>query len=743
MPAWPANCTVFARQLPFLLGIYAALRLGSCAQSFAQPIIVNLGVSNSSARFELAPPQVTLISGTTAARLEQLPALVAAANWDDALATLADVTAAEPGRVVAIDANRYIGLREYCHRQIARWPAAGLARYRQRVDAAAEQLYRTGLANRDEQLLQRILDDAFCSSWGDDALFALGELALERGDYQAARRYCEQISTIQRDPTDWLGYPYTNLDVAAVRARLILVSIRAGEWDRARLELDMFQRLHPKSAGRFGGQDGEFAIALQRLLAAAHDWPIARPSSEWPTFAGTCSRNGIAPALGLINGPAWREAIRISAVDRPTFQPQPRPVLEGMGRLSIDPAQPKQPELACFPVIADDRIYFCDESNIYAANIMDGTPAVTGTGEIYKGDPSPESGRSIRDFRIWESGVPRRTLTLLNGVLYGRIGAPATAKLQAGESTASDRLVGLALSRDGLLAFSARPEEGQWSFDGVPVGDERNLYVAMRRSDVNPQAAIACFDATTGRQLWRTLIGSANTLAGGRVDEVSHNLLTLVGDRIYFNSNIGLIASLQTTDGAIKWLHAYERGIGFAANERPPAHFGRDLSPAMHNRGVLYLAPVDTPNVFALDAETGRRLWSTGELPSGIHLLGVVDGTVVVAGSHISGIDAISGKIRYTWPVQSTAERLGLGRGVIAGHEAFFPTRKEIQVLDATTGRPTRSPISLSPVGGMGANLIAAKGQLIAAGPERIMAFGETLYPDTSRPGSSENETSH
>jgi outer membrane protein assembly factor BamB len=257
---------------------------------------------------------------------------------------------------------------------------------------------------------------------------------------------------------------------------------------------------------------------------------------------------------------------------------------------------------------------------------------------------------------------------------------------------------------------------------------------------VNTHSAIACFDATTGRQLWRTLVGSANTLASGRADEISHNLLTLVGDRIYFNSNMGLIASLRTSDGAINWLHAYERSKGFAANERPPAHFSRDLSPAMYDHGMLYLAPVDTPNVFALDAETGRRVWSTDELASGIHLLGVVDGTVVVAGSQLSGIDAHSGKIRYTWPEQSADEPQGLGRGVIAGHETFFPTRKEIQVVNVTSGRPTRTPISLSPVGGMGANLIAAKGYLIAAGPERIMAFGESLNPDALRRGSSENE---
>ena len=29
----------------------------------------------------------------------------------------------------------------------------------------------------------RVVDELYCSSWGDDALLALGELALERADY--------------------------------------------------------------------------------------------------------------------------------------------------------------------------------------------------------------------------------------------------------------------------------------------------------------------------------------------------------------------------------------------------------------------------------------------------------------------------------------------------------------------------------------------------------------------------------
>jgi outer membrane protein assembly factor BamB len=696
----------------------------ACAASVtAQPgrlRILDAANRSGLGRVELSPPQVPLVSGTTAARLEQVPALVADANWDDAIDTLIDLSRAEPDRVVAVDGNRYLGLREYCHRQIARWPADGLTRYRQRVDGQAERWYRVGLAARNNEALGRVVDEAFCSSWGDDALFALGELALERADYAAARRYLEQITPLLRDPAGWLTYPASNIDAAAVHARLVLTSIRAGEWDRAQMELDMFRRLHPQASGPFAGRVGLILAELQRLLAMARDWPEAPPSVAWQTFGGSNSRNHIAAAIGPVNGPAWRDAVRLTGVIQAAYQTLS--IVDGRPQLSTIGGS--QPALSHYPIAAEGLVYFTDGARVYAAAISDGSPAITSDGVVYRDERPAEIGGRGGAERSWQHGVPRHTLTLIDHILYVRSGSPVTSYAQA-EAVAGSDVVGLDLSREGLLALRAQRDERQWSFDGVPVGDGRNLYVAMRRSDVDPQAAVACFDATSGRQRWRTTIGSANTPAGGRGDEITHNLVTPVGDRVFFNSNLGLIASLRTRDGAIVWLHRYERSPhGRIESGRPSDEFARDPSPAVYHQGRLIVAPSDTSRAFALDAETGAAIWSTEDLAGACHLLGVVDGVLIAGGDRLHGVDAATGKIRFTWPEQGTSTNRGQGRGVIAGLEVFWPTAKEIHVLDAITGRPTRTQISLAPIGEKGANLAAADGYLIAAGPERMMAYG-------------------
>ena len=144
--------------------------------AFAQPMQLRAGPA---ARRELSPPQVDLISSTTAARLEQVRALAADKNWDEAIDILQQLAADDSSRVVDLGDGRFVPLRTYCHLQLSRLPAEALAAYRRRVDPLAERWYVAGLKEHDERLLMRVVDELYCSSWGDDALLALGELALE------------------------------------------------------------------------------------------------------------------------------------------------------------------------------------------------------------------------------------------------------------------------------------------------------------------------------------------------------------------------------------------------------------------------------------------------------------------------------------------------------------------------------------------------------------------------------------
>ena len=161
-------------------------------------------------------------------------------------------------------------------------------------------------------------------------------------------------------------------------------------------------------------------------------------------------------------------------------------------------------------------------------------------------------------------------------------------------------LVCLDLAAEGRLLWKIAPEEG-WAFEGSPVADDRGVYVAMRRHDIRPQAFVACFDADTGRLRWRRFVCGAETPARGVLPEYTHNLLTLSGGTLYYNTNLGAVAALRADDGRVLWVSLYPRALrGDLAKLAP--HWRRDLNPCVFDRGTLLVAPADSPRIFAFDA---------------------------------------------------------------------------------------------------------------------------------------------
>ena len=49
----------------------------------------------------------------------------------------------------------------------------------------------------------------------------------------------------------------------------------------------------------------------------------------------------------------------------------------------------------------------------------------------------------------------------------------------------------------GPTVWQIAADDEKWAFEGSPLVDGTDVYVAMRKSDVRPQVHVACFDAET------------------------------------------------------------------------------------------------------------------------------------------------------------------------------------------------------------------------------------------------------
>jgi outer membrane protein assembly factor BamB len=300
--------------------------------------------------------------------------------------------------------------------------------------------------------------------------------------------------------------------------------------------------------------------------------------------------------------------------------------------------------------------------------------------------------------------------------------------------SAQSYLMCLDLAREGSAAWDSRqsfPLDEKWSFEGSPICDGANLYVALRRSDVHPQAHIACLDATTGKMRWQRWVCSAETPAQGQMEEITHNLLTLHGGVLYYNTNLGAVAAVDASDGHVKWLRRYPRAPGGDLTRRE-AHYYRDLTPCVYENDTVFAAPSDSARILAIDAGTGELRWETTLAEDTVHLLGVSGGNLIATGDKIWWFNIVTGKpTRMPWPIDKPG---GYGRGTIVDGKVFWPTRERVFVFDAKTGEEARSPIEIMRAhGAFGGNLIVAEGWFLSVTSDTIYGFPQVAVAEDTQ----------
>ena len=689
-----------------------------CAEGVGMAQVPSLATGN---RFELAETvRLDRADSTVQTYLNRVKTYLADQQWSEAIDTLLQVMESSGGKLLGVTEHRYVSIRDYCQLQLVSLPPEALALYRSRVDGVAKRWYEEGVANRDRRRLLDVVDQMLASSWSDNALLALGEIALERGDHASARAYWEKAIPVEQPgdgPRTWLSVPDTDLDLAGIRARLVLVSILEGSPRRAKEELERFRQLHADARGRFGGQEANYAEALGAMLAESGTWPPIKTAAGWPTFAGSPLRNHRAPRPVDPANVAWRLPLRNSLPGKGALWGTEVPGR----RVAEDDQQP----LSYHPVVAGDLVLVNNQVEILAVDLKTGKPAWGhGSAAIYQ-DQFDEAVHAL--YNPSDSlGVPRFTMTVHGGKLFARMGTAVSSRpRETAMAGGRGYLVCLDLESEGRLLWKISPDEEGLAFEGSPLTDGSYVYVAMRRSDIQPQALVACYAADTGELVWRQFICAAETPARGMLHETTHNLLTLSGDTIYYNTNLGAVSALSVGDGRVKWVSLYPR-VRRGDLFNPPPHWSRDLTPCLFDRGILYVAPADSQRIFAVEAATGQILWQTGpEVEAVVHLLGVA-GDRLIAGGHrlywigLEGAD--QGRVKHVWP--DGHEKLGHGRGVLAGNLVYWPTREQIYVFDQHTAQ-LKKQISLVPRGVTGGNLLMAEGQLLIATGDELIALAE------------------
>ncbi len=310
-------------------------------------------------------------------------------------------------------------------------------------------------------------------------------------------------------------------------------------------------------------------------------------------------------------------------------------------------------------------------------------------------------------------------------------------------------LVAVDRATDGKLLWKKPPSEISVShkpgenasrnlgFEGTPVADAHNIYVAMTDRREQTATYVVCLDGETGATRWVRYLGAASSDAENMMGfgmgmgmgmgglpapgDYGHRLLTLDGATIYYQTNLGAVAALDAETGSIRWVATYPR-----QDRSPGGPHDRDLNPAVLHDGLVMVAPDDANAIYAFDAATGRPVWKSEPIPDEVrlaHLLGVAKGRLVATGDRVLLFDVKTGKMLHSWPDSGHGFE-GYGRGVLAGDKIYWPTLREIHVLQQEDALRSDPPIRLQETyQETGGNLAIGDGYLIVAQERKLVVF--------------------
>lgn len=669
----------------------------------------------------------TVPADTTVAKsLGQVEEFAAAGRWQDALEILQQLTETHSAALTQIRAGEAGGTAWYANVAtranilLARLPVGARADYRARLDPLAREWFAEWEETRRETALQRILRTAFLSSYGDDALWAQGEVAWDRGEFATARRLWTQLVPLPAEVTDdrfpgVLRYPDTDLELASVRARLILCSVMLKEPERAKREIDRFAAEFPQAEGVLGGRTG-LLVELLRQMSETLGLPQPLPwSGDFATFGGSMSRQWIAGPLPDLATPKWSAELRPNSL--PLWY---RQVLQRDGG-----------PLAYHPVIWRDLVLVADEGSISAWNLLTGEPAWSTEGnlrlEIYPAVPADRESAPDRP----SLGMPHYTLTIDGGRLYARMGWPVTSPSRRELRPLISTLICLDLEHgqgqlEWMVSSEELPAEGgpPWSWEGTPVVEQGRVYAVACRRRPQLELAVVCVEPAEGRIEWMRPVCTGRPQAEEDYNRISHLLLSAAEGRLFLSTDAGVILSLDATDGRLDWAVTYETATepgGF--RQMMP---GFSLLPCVVHDGRVYATPNDSDRILCLEAATGRTVWNQ-RMPERIRsLIGVgralTHDVLITSGRSLWAFDVRTGK--PVW--RDHSDERGYGQGVLCGEQVLWPTRSALLVFDQATGQLRRRiEVDNPDASGTGGNLAVAPGWIVVAEPTRLAVYWE------------------
>lgn len=667
-------------------------------------------------------------------------------QWDTAADTLQQIIEKDSDRVVATQngldgkPTQYIGAGLFAEKRLSTWPEEGLAVYRGKFESGADAALKT--AGDNPIALHQVLDRYFVTTAGKTAGIRLVDISLNAGEFSAAAWTADRLLTL---------YPNLDADRPAVLLRAGLAAHLQGRDEQADGYLKELQTKFPNSVGTVDGKDMVLAAALANWMKVSR--PGSFESNEiWPTFGGDQSRNRLTPGQFL---PHSAPLISIPLSKATEIRTRGAPTPEDDLRVRQQRDQGAGMRLDVIPVVDGNVLYYQDGAKLCARNLDTGLAPI-GWNDYSAGTPAMPIGASLTVTLTPESIFTvmgqRRGFDPGVGGLGGFMGGmyrgaarrePATRLVCVDRSTGRPRwIVGPHdLPDQASLRFLA--------FSSSPLVVGRNVYVLGRggKGGQFNDCYVLCFERTSGQLVWASYIASSNTNAfgfgqfGGPTNDLSH--LSYSGGRIFVQTNVGAVASIDADTGNILWLDVYPRkGPGNEGQPMVPFAMGGGVpqaTPWTYNApliegGNVFVLPTDSSALLVYDAFSGRLVqqMNLADFDQPNVLLAADGDQVIFAGDlklwcvnwrmYDAAKYAAGDQSCIFWRQDFLDVSPIRGRSFVTSRIVYVPTGDRLYEIDRRTGKlldtyPSQTQSAWNDAAG---NVLSVGDKLIIAGGNRI-----------------------
>lgn len=663
-----------------------------------------------------------------------------------------------------IDRNNYISqytsVATAVQEQLCKWPPEGLAVYKARYEAAAEQMLKDAKRG-DLQPLHEVYSRYFVTDAGKQAGLKLIDAYFEQGDFAAAAWIADKL-------LKW--HPNLIVERPKVLYRAALAHHLCGDGVEAQDLLGQLKSKFADATGTVQGTDVNLAQSLEEALRTTSVIALSATGDDWRMIGGNDSRSKLTSARSqpgaklfslILSPPAYRA------------NGQSNPTLENADK----PLRDKGASLGVMPSVDRGELFYQDNARLYAVSVESGVPL--------PGWVATFGGRGT--YTAGAAGTPpgeQESVTLTDKEVLAVMDQPDRLSGAGGQSklVCLDRETGK--EKFPPITAAALPDDAsnlralQLSGSPLVVGD--NIYITGRGGKQMgfEDCYVLCFDLNSGKYRWSCYVASANSgnitfnpQTGQPVvnDVVSH--LAYASGRLYVVTNLGAAAAIDAYSGTVVWLSIYRDpgevpqnagamgmpfgGAGWGGGMAMPggpagavtgagATSPWTFSPPIVADGKLFCLPSDGKYIMVYDAGTGRVVKQIAKAdfvdskddttPSAPNTLIGVVGNRLIATSDDT-VYCIDWKA-YTpdhprdsndyWAELLTSQNAPSpsirGRGFLTADSVFVPTAWALYQLDLLHGKGVTHRFDWSE-GQTDGNVVVAEDHVVVAGDRQLDVY--------------------